>query len=177
MNTIIKMLLSAIIMLSVILPYSNTSLHPGSLQTFASLGWTGSLIFIALFFVAIAFYCRALERCLYLIAPQRRKASPRSVWLMFLIPYNFIEDFFIMIHLSRSLEEEARFNASLSGIKDYGMGTGMGWCMAQLLSFLPDTAGQIAGALGLILWLLHWRFIHNMLKILNPTGKSYTHEI
>lgn len=166
MNKIIKLSLSIIILLCAILPYLNSSDKSGALETISSIGVVGIAILIITFFVAIAYYCKALQKCLTLIAPQNRKATPKSVWYMFLMPFNFIEDFFIMINISNSLEEEAKHNNKLSGIKDFGMITGMGWSIAQILSFVPNIAGQIAGALGIVLWIIHWRFIIKINKLL-----------
>lgn len=166
MNKFIKLSLSVIILLCAILPYLNSSDKSGALETISSIGAAGIVILIVSFFLAIAYYCKALENCLKLIAPHNRKATPKSVWYMFLMPFNFIEDFFIMINISNSLEEEAKHNSKLSNIKDFGMITGIGWSIAQILSFVPNIAGQIAGALGIVLWIIHWRFIIKINKLL-----------
>jgi len=166
-NNIIKISLSVIILLCAILPYINSSDKSGALETISSIGVVGVAILVVSFFIAIAFYCKELQKCLTLIAPQNRKANPKSVWYMFLMPFNFIEDFFIMINISNSLEEEAKHNNKLSSIKDFGMIAGIGWSIAQILSFVPNIAGQIAGALGIVLWIIHWRFIIKINKLLN----------
>lgn len=166
MNRLIKLLLSGIILLCGIVPYLNSSDKSGSLETIFSIGITGTVLLFIAFFVAIAYYCKSLQNCLTLISPQHRKATPKSVWYMFLMPFNFIEDFFIMINISNSLEEEAKHNIKLASIKDFGMITGVGWSIAQILSFVPNIAGQIAGALGIVLWIIHWRFIVKINKLL-----------
>lgn len=166
MNKIIKLFLSLIILLCAILPYLTASDKSGALETISSIDVAGIIILIISFFLAIAYYCKALQECLTLIAPHNRKASPKSVWYMFLMPFNFIEDFFIMISISNSLEEEAKHNSKLENIKDFGMVTGIGWSIAQILSFIPNMAGQIAGGLGLVLWIMHWRFIIKINKLL-----------
>ena len=165
MNIIIKVLLSAFILPGMVVPYPSTFNEAGTLETVFTLGITGSVILFALFFLAIGFYCKELQNCLVLISPQNRKASPRSVWFMFLIPFNFIEDFFIAINLFNSMEE-AKCNKKLSGIKDLGMISGIGWCIAQIFSLIPNIAGQLAGALGLVLWIIHWRLIIKINKLL-----------
>ena len=75
---------------------------------------------------------------------------------MFAIPFNFIEDFFIVINIANSIGEEKRTNGALSGINDFGMVSGIGWAIAQLLSFIPNIVGQIAGVVGMVLVIYHW---------------------
>lgn len=165
-NKVIKACLSALVLLIAIFPYIHSSDGSGSLDLITSVGTVGIILLLIVFLVSIAFYCQALERCLSLITPSNRKAAPRSIWYMFLLPFNFIEDFFIMINVSRSIEAEAKMNQKLSSIKDYGMITGLGWCIAQIMSLFPDLGGQIAGSLALVLWILHWRFIYKVNNML-----------
>jgi hypothetical protein len=68
--------------------------------------------------------------------------------------------------LSNSIETEARTNPKLETIKDFGMITGIGWCVAQILSFIPNTLGQIAGCLGIVLAIFHWVFIKKIISLL-----------
>lgn len=166
MNLLIKISLSTIILLIAIFPYLNTSDKSGTIEIFSSICPLGIIILMATFFSAIGFYCKSLQKCLSLISPTNRNANPKSVWFMFLLPFNFIEDFFIIINISNSIENETKYNSKLSSIKDNGMLTGIGWCIAQVLSFAPNVAGQIAGVLGLVLWLIHWQFINKINNLL-----------
>jgi hypothetical protein len=75
---------------------------------------------------------------------------------MFLIPYNFFEDFFIMVNIANSLRQEANSRPKLKGFGDFGMASGLGWATAQVISLIPNTIGQIAGVVALILWVGHW---------------------
>lgn len=93
------------------------------------------------------------------IRPEARAAHPRSVWLMFLIPYNFVEDFFIVHHVARSLRAEAEVNPALADLRSFGAASGLGWCAAQIVSLMPNRVGEIAGLVALVLWVVHWRFI------------------
>jgi hypothetical protein len=111
------------------------------------------------FLAAVALYCRTLEHCLSLIAPDHRRAEPSSVWLMFLIPYNFVEDFFIVMNVARSLGQEASANPKLHGLRGFGIWSGAGWCTAQLLSLVPGAPGEAAGVAAVVLWAKHWGFI------------------
>jgi len=114
----------------------------------------------------VAFYCRTLQKCLTLIKPENRKAEPKSVWYMFAIPFNFVEDFFIVINIANSIEEEKKSNRNLNGISDFGMISGIGWSIAQVLSFIPSMVGQIAGLIGMILVIYHWTQISKINKLL-----------
>ena len=170
-NKLIKIILSGIVLLIALLPYLNSSDKSGSIESISSLGAVGIAVLVLVFFVAVAFYCVALQTCLSLVAVENRKATPKSVWYMFLLPYNFIEDFFIIINVSNSIEAEAKQNEKLSVIKDNGMISGIGWCIAQLFSLAPNIIGQIAGGIALILWIFHWRFIHKVNNLLSQKNK------
>lgn len=114
----------------------------------------------------VGFYCRTLQRCLTLIKPENRKAKPSSVWFMFAIPLNFVEDFFIVINIANSIEEEKKTNIALKNVSDFGMISGIGWSISQILSFVPNFVGQTAGLLGIILVIYHWIQIAKINKLL-----------
>jgi len=86
---------------------------------------------------------------------------------MFAIPFNFIEDFFIVINIANSIEEEKKANRKLKTISDFGMVSGIGWSIAQVLSFIPNIVGQTAGLIGMILVVYHWVQIAKINKLLN----------
>jgi len=81
---------------------------------------------------------------------------PKSVWYMFTVPFNFVEDFFIVINIASSIEEEKKSNIKLKDISDFGRVSGIGWSISQVLSFIPNIVGQMAGLLGMILVIYHW---------------------
>jgi len=130
------------------------------------IGIIPSVLIMLAFFIMVAFYCRTLQKCLTLVKPENRKASPKSVWYMFAIPFNFVEDFFIVINISNSLEKEKETNIKLKNISDFGMVSGIGWSIAQILSFIPNIVGQIAGLVGMILVIYHWTLIHKINSLL-----------
>lgn len=162
MSIVIKSSLSLIILFAGIYPYWGNTAKSGVLEPILEFGIFPSVTLMVVFFTAIGFYCKALQTTLELVQPQNRKAAPRSVWFMFLLPYNFIEDFFIVINISRSLEQEAGTNPGFCNDRDFGMITGIGWSIAQIMSFIPNIVGQLAGAIGIILWIWHWVFIHKV---------------
>ena len=129
-------------------------------------GYVGITAVFTAFLAAVALYCRTLERCLRLVQGPHRAAQPGSVWLMFLIPYNFIEDFFIVSNVTRSLRQEAATNPRLQVDGRVASWSGPGWCTAQLVSLVPGRIGEMAGLAGVILWAIHWRSIAKANRLL-----------
>lgn len=154
-------------------------LHPqeagGIFKELEALGLMGSTIFVSVFLALVFMYCRDLSRSLSLVHPSARAASPQSVWLMFLIPYNFVEDFFIVANVARSLRKEAQSNPALRSFKGFGMVSGLGWCAAQIVSLLPNEIGSMAGVLALPLWIVHWRLIRRANKAIAEAAIQHHH--
>ncbi|WJN61132.1 hypothetical protein OH686_20495 [Pseudomonas sp. SO81] len=159
MLLLIKIALSLPIAYGLAYPFLHPESGGGILKEVEMLGTVGSLIAVLLFLILVALYCRDLQRALALVRPEARKARPRSVWLMFLLPYNFIEDFFIVANVAASLREEVRHNERLKLPRDAGLVSGWGWCAAQVVSLVPHQLGSAAGALAIVLWIVHWRFV------------------
>ncbi|WP_260434293.1 hypothetical protein [Burkholderia anthina] len=84
------------------------------------LGTIGSIVVIAVFLAQVYAYASDLRTTLKSVSRGSRVAEPNSVWLMFLLPYNFIEDFFIISNVVKSLEGESRINPALSGLRSFG---------------------------------------------------------
>jgi hypothetical protein len=156
--TLIKIALTAPVVALLLYPFITAS-EAGVLREVRLLGPLWSLVVVAVFFSLVALYCRELQRSLEMVRPAFRLAAPRSVWLMFLIPYNFVEDFFIIANVTRSLRREASEQPGLAGFGDYGMRYGIGWCTAQILSLIPHEIGSLASVIALVLWVIHWRLV------------------
>ena len=129
----------------------------GFLAEVSLLGPWGAGLLAAGFLVAVAAYARDLQRLLQAIPAPLRTASPRSVWLMFLIPYNFVEDFWIIAHVSASLKAHAATKETPP--RHFGLISGLGWCALQIVSLVPHEVGSLAGLLAVPLWLWHWAFV------------------
>ncbi len=125
----------------------------GILAEVAAFGPVGGGIAVLVFLGLVALYCRDLQRTLEAIPAARRTATPRSVWLMFVIPYNFVEDFFIVGGIAASLARDGRTPGRTQRIwRDLGLA----WCGLQILSLLPGPVGVIGGVLALLAWAVHW---------------------
>lgn len=167
MNIFIKILLTILLVSWAAEPFIFPTQEESILSEIYRIGVLPSVVIMLSFFVMVAFYCRTLERCLTLIKPENRKAQPKSVWYMFLMPFNFVEDFFIVINIANSIEEEKKLNEALKNISDFGMVSGIGWSIAQLLSFIPNYIGQTAGLVGMILVIYHWVQIAKINKLMS----------
>lgn len=174
MNILIKLVLTALLVWWVALPLVEQSPGNNVLSEILATGIVESILIIAAFFIMVAFYCRTLQKCFSLIQPQNRKAQPHSVWYMFALPFNFIEDFFIVINLANSIEAEKKTNQKLDHVKDNGMVTGISWSIAQLMSFIPNIVGQTAGLLGMLLVIVHWIQVAKINRILGSSSVTKT---
>lgn len=160
-----KLLLSALVGYALVYPF----LQPepvGIAKELAMLGLAGALGVAAVFFAAVVCYAADLRAVLQLIAPEQRAAAPNSVGWMLVLPYNFIEDFFIIAAVTRSLRQMAVVKPALQQLAGFGAGTGFGWCAAQIGSLLPNQAGSAFAIIALVCWLLHWRFVRQAKRLL-----------
>jgi len=179
--TLTKIILSVPIGYGLALPFlsgsdrgSNTDSDRagGILAEIQHFGAAGATLAIVGFLLLVFFYARDLKRSLALVSPGARKAAPSSVWLMFLLPYNFIEDFFIVANVARSLQAEAQSNAALARFRSFGLTSGIGWCAAQIVSLLPTLTGSIAGLVALVFWAWHWTFVKRANRVLESSRET-----
>ena len=164
--TIVKAILSIPIAFGLAYPLIYPAKDGGVLREVEMLGTIGAIVVIAVFLALVYAYASDLRTTLKLVDRGSRVAEPNSVWLMFVLPYNFIEDFFIISNVAKSLEAESRINPALSGLRSFGRISGIGWCVAQVVSLIPDTIGSIAGAVAAVLWIWHWVFVRRANKML-----------
>ncbi|MBO4206227.1 hypothetical protein [Micromonospora echinofusca] len=125
----------------------------GILGEVTAFGVPGAVAALALFFGLVALYCRKLQHLQERVRPDARARSPRSVWLMFAIPFNFVEDFRIIADLGGSLRRDGRLSGSV--IRSWKV-VGTAWCILQIASLLPGTVGLTSGLLAVAAWAWHW---------------------
>lgn len=163
---ILKIVLTLPVAYAFVYPLLNPAAGAGVFRDLALAGPVGATSIAVAFLLAVFLYCRDLVRTLTLVQPDARTASPRSVWLMLLLPYNFVEDFFIVANVANSLRREAQQNKALQSFASFGLLSGWGWCTLQIVSLLPNEIGSIAGFLALPFWLVHWRLIRKVNAVL-----------
>ncbi|KUZ75158.1 hypothetical protein WI38_33815 [Burkholderia ubonensis] len=165
-RTILKAILSIPIAFGLAYPLIYPTEDGGVLSEIEMLGTVGGIVVVAVFLALVYAYASDLRTTLKSVSRGSRVAEPNSVWFMFLLPYNFIEDFFIISNVAKSLEAESRINPALSGLRSFGRISGIGWCLAQVLSLIPDTIGYIASGVAVLLWVWHWVFVRRANKML-----------
>lgn len=170
--TLLKALLSIPIGIGLAYPFLNPDAPGGILGELKIFGPTGSVAAVAVFLLLVFFYALDLIKSLKLVSPASRRARPNSVWLMFFLPYNFIEDFFIVANVANSLKAEAASNPALSTFKSFGMISGLGWCAAQVVSLVPNQIGSAAGLIAIVFWIWHWVFIRRANRALIQSSAS-----
>ncbi len=172
MNLAVRIILTALLVWWVLFPVFADSKNESILAEIYRIGMVPAMLIMGAFFGMVAFYCRTLKKCYLQIKPENRKAKPNAVWYMFALPFNFVEDFFIVIDLARSLEEEKKNNDKLSQITDFGMVSGIGWSIAQIMSFIPNLVGQVAGMIGFVLVIYHWILINRIKNLLSAPNET-----
>ncbi|MBJ9969373.1 hypothetical protein I7824_33940 [Burkholderia seminalis] len=165
-RTVLKAILSIPIAFGLAYPLIHPSEDGGILGEMDRFGTIGSIVVVTVFLALVYAYASDLRTTLKSVNQGSRAAEPNSVWLMFLLPYNFIEDFFIISNVAKSLEAESRINPALSGLRSFGRISGIGWCLAQVVSLIPNTIGAIAGGVAVFLWVWHWVFVRRANKML-----------
>jgi hypothetical protein len=169
---LVKIALTLPVAYALAYPFLNPTVEGGVFKEVMMLGLVGTLVTAIVFLTLIFLYCRDLQLSLSLVSPEARQASPRSVWLMFLLPYNFVEDFFIVTNVAVSLRKESEYNSALQLFKSFGLVTGLGWCTAQIVSLLPNAVGSVAGMLALPFWIIHWGLIRRVNASLKAAIKT-----
>ena len=172
MLTLFKVMLSIPIAIGLVYPFTGSGSSGGILRELEIFGPTGVVAAIIVFLALVLFYALDLIKSLKLVSPTSRKAKPNSVWFMFLLPYNFIEDFFIVCNVAKSLKAEAAINPALATLKSFGMISGLGWCTAQIISLIPNQIGSAAGLIAIGFWIWHWAFIRRANRILIDSHAS-----
>lgn len=170
--TLLKVILTIPIGIGLAYPFLRPDVPGGILGELKIFGPVGSVVAIATFFLLVLFYALDLITSLNLVSPASRKAKPNSVWFMFLLPFNFIEDFFIVSNVAKSLKAEAAINPALATFKSFGMISGLGWCAAQVVSLIPNQIGSAAGLVAIGFWIWHWVFIRRANSALFKSGAS-----
>ncbi|MEA5464084.1 hypothetical protein [Leptothoe sp. PORK10 BA2] len=171
---IFKFMATALVAIVMLYPFwsatRNEAGSTGVLESLEAMGFFTTSAIVAAFILGVALYCRSLQKCLSLVQPSCQAMNPKMVWLMFVPFYNLVEDFFIILNVTRSIEQEAQSNKHLEVMNSFGRVSGFGWCIAQVASLFPSFLGVAASFIALILWVVHWRLIIKVNALLMIDG-------
>lgn len=144
----------------------------GILSEIGATGALGSIAILAGFFAAVALFARDLQRCLDRIPEDLRAIAPKRVWAMFLLPINFVEDFFIVTATHASIARVLSFDPVAYALNERCRAYAISWCALQILSLSPGTVGIASGFLAAVFWILHWHGIRRLLTALEAVPLS-----
>lgn len=144
------------------------------LYTLAILGGFGQAeIIIVLCLLGIVsipriFYLLTLYNTMNKIKPENRTMQPGNVWLELVPIFNIIWQFFNVIHVSDSLQNE--FKSSEIKISDArpAYSVGIASCVLACSLFIP-ILGILTAFCGLICWIIFWVKISNYSNLIDAT--------
>lgn len=144
-------------------------MSPESLSA-AALG-SGCLVFILLgiaaVLVPIVFYLLSMQRALTLAGPENRTLEPGMVWLMLIPLFGMVWQFFVVLHVSRSVKNWAAAHGR--EVQDAGWNIGLTACILFCCGIIPFL-GTLTSLAGLICWIVFWVKVADFNKMMSaPT--------
>ena len=128
------------------------------------------VVIVILFFSAIAgvLYLLALQETLEKCAPASRTMKPWKVWLVLIPLFGVAWHFAVVVHLSDSLANEFASRGIPSPEPAPGRTVGLAASACNFCIFIPFLY-QIAGILGLVLWIDYWVKIARYSRVLDAS--------
>lgn len=108
------------------------------------------LIPLAIIYVPLTFYCLTLTKCLKLVQPENQAISPGLVWLSLIPIFQIGWNFYLVIKMKESLENEYRYR-NLKNTDNFSFALGMTMSGLFAASVIPFVI-----IVGLILWIIYW---------------------
>jgi hypothetical protein len=129
--------------------------------------WEIMIVLVAI--IPFIFYLLALQRALERCSPQNRSMTPGLVWLLLIPLFAIVWQFFVVMALGRSLENEYRargLRVTARPGQSIGIALGAVSCAMACVSALSfanvpiSWLGSPLGIAGLVLWIVYWVRIH-----------------
>jgi hypothetical protein len=135
--------------------------------------------FIGFFFVAFAivllptiFFLITLQRALTKCSPANRTMTPGLVWLQIIPFFGLIWQFFVVIAIANSLQNEFAARRIPAESKP-GQGLGLAMCITRVCTVIPFV-GIFAGIASIVLWIVYWvKIAEFSRKLDHAPGASY----
>jgi len=120
------------------------------------------LFLIVFLFVPAVFYLLTLQKALARCDEPSRTTSPESVWLMLIPVFNFVYQFFLVSHISRSLGNEFARRGIGDADRAPGNSLGIVMCVLNLVTFAGNRVppfGSLISIAALVCWISYWKTI------------------
>jgi hypothetical protein len=135
--------------------------------------------FIGFFFVGFAivllptiFFLITLQRALTKCSPANRTMTPGLVWLQIIPFFGLIWQFFVVIAIANSLQNEFAARRVPAEPKP-GQSLGLAMCITRVCIVIPFL-GIFAGIASIVLWIVYWvKIAEFSRKLDHAPGASY----
>jgi hypothetical protein len=134
--------------------------------------------FIGFFFVGFAivllptiFFLITLQRALTKCSPANRTMTPGLVWLQMIPFFGLIWQFFVVIAIANSLQNEFAARRIPAEPKP-GQSLGLAMCITRVCTVIPFL-GVFAGIASIVLWIVYWVKIAEFSRKLDYAPGAY----
>lgn len=128
-------------------------------------GLLSLLALVAILYVPLAFYLRALQRCIDALQPQFRPNVPSSlVWLALVPGIGLMVILVAIVLLATGLKNEGRWRQTAI-FDDGGLAIGLTAVVLGLLAMLP-LIGPLLLLVSLACWIVHWSKVSGFRRLL-----------
>ena len=141
----------------------------------------GVIVLLVVYLGVMIPFLLTMQNALKAVSPENRRMRPGLVWLS-LIPYfNYIWNFFLVIRVSESLDEELYKRGIPAGESKPGYGAGMAYCVLALVALIPLFLLKVLATItALICFIVFWVKIYNyksQLKSMLPKNEPGMRDI
>lgn len=113
------------------------------------------VVFGVFFLLPTIFYILTLQKTLAKCAASSRTLDPTMIWLC-LVPFvNLIFNFFVVLGMAKSIQNEFRRRGVPVADPSYGQSLGLAMSICACCGIIP-ILGVIAGVASLVLWIIYW---------------------
>jgi hypothetical protein len=131
------------------------------------------LLIVASFFLFVPaiFYILTLTHALNKCSPMSRTIEPGMLWLLLVPLVNLVWHFFVVLGMSKSLNNEFRLRNMPVADPTPGQSIGIPMCICGACTIIPGL-GVVAWLARLVLWIVYWAKIAEFSHILDQTSTA-----
>jgi hypothetical protein len=125
-------------------------------------------VMVLLFLIPFCLYFMTLSRALGKCSPESRTMQPGMVWLALIPFFGFIWNFFVVLALAKSLDNEFRTRGITDTEPELGKTIGLAMSVCMACGVIPLLGGLIS-IVALVLWVMYWIKIAGFSKRLDES--------